>query len=144
MIRQCFRGADSRGRVAQVVEEDVQAGLEPRRAGLRVVHQELRDVIDGLRRGPRAEDLMPWVRLDLGELELCVVRIHGHKLVPRWRPKHLDDLHKLVHAGFSWEDGLAEHQLRGDACGGPDIDHRRVVGGPEYELGCTVVTRAYV
>lgn len=52
--------------------------------------------------------LLPWVTLDLRELELCVIRIHLPDLVPGRSTEHLDDLHQLIHTAVSWEDGLTQ------------------------------------
>ena len=37
--------------------------------------------------------LAPWMRLDLRELELGVVGIHGMDLLASWRAEHLNDLY---------------------------------------------------
>lgn len=61
------------------------------------------------------------MRLDLGELVLHVIGIHGTNLVTRRRSEDLDDLDKLVDAGLSWEQRLAKHELRHDATRRPNI-----------------------
>ena len=50
----------------------------------------------------------------------------------------------MVDAAFSWEDGLAEHQLSNDAAHRPDINVGAIVGVSEDELGGAVVARADV
>ena len=65
--------------------------------------------------------LVPRVCFDLWELELCVVGVHFTDLLLGGRAQDLDDLHQLVHAAVSREDGLAEEQLRKHAAGTPDI-----------------------
>ena len=48
-----------------------------------------------------AEHLGPWVRLDLRELELRVVGVHGVDLLLGGCAQHLDDLHQLVDAALT-------------------------------------------
>ena len=76
------------------------------------------------------------MRLDLGELELCVVRIHLLDLFPGGGAQDLDDLHQLVHPAVPGKDGLPQHQLGEDAARGPDVNVGGVVRGPKYQLGC--------
>ena len=64
-----------------------------------------------------APHFVEWMRLDLGELVLHVIRVHGLDLLSRWRTKHLDDLHQLVDPTLSREERLAEHELRHDTSG---------------------------
>jgi hypothetical protein len=40
--------------------------------------------------------LLPRVRLDLRELELCIVGVHFSDLLPGGCPEDFDDLHQLV------------------------------------------------
>jgi hypothetical protein len=47
------------------------------------------------------------MRLDLWELELRVVRIHGVNLLTSGGSEHLDDFNQLVHAALAGEQGLA-------------------------------------
>mmetsp|Transcript_18818 Transcript_18818/g.37965 ORF Transcript_18818/g.37965 Transcript_18818/m.37965 type:complete len:287 (+) Transcript_18818:456-1316(+) len=84
------------------------------------------------------------MRLDLGELELRVIRVHRHELVPCWRAQHLDDLDELVDPALAWEDRLSQDELGSDACRRPNVDDCRVIGGAEDELWRAVVTRADV
>ena len=74
------------------------------------------------------------MRLDLGKLELCVVRIHLLDLFPGGGAQDLDDLHQLVHPAVPGEDGLPQHQLGKDAARGPDVNVGGVVRGAEYQL----------
>jgi hypothetical protein len=46
---------------------------------------------------------VPWMSLDLRELELCVIGIHTLDFFPRWSTQNLDNLHKLIHGTFSRE-----------------------------------------
>lgn len=68
--------------------------------------------------------LVEWVRLDLGELVLHVVGVHGADLLAGGSSQDLDDLNQLVDAGLSLEQGLAKHELSHDASGRPDIYRR--------------------
>mmetsp|Transcript_13782 Transcript_13782/g.40813 ORF Transcript_13782/g.40813 Transcript_13782/m.40813 type:complete len:224 (+) Transcript_13782:903-1574(+) len=119
-------------RIPEVVEERVGAGRQRRRAPRGVVGEHRAHEVDGLRGRTRSEHLRPRMRLDLRELELAVVRVHGLDLLLARRPEHLDDLHELVHARLTREDGLAQEQFARDAALGPHVDSRRVVGRPEY------------
>ena len=56
--------------------------------------------------------LVEGMRLDLRELVLHVVGVHGANLFPGRGAKHLDDLHQLVDTRLTGEEGLAEHQFR--------------------------------
>lgn len=58
-------------------------------------------------KGWLATDLVPGVALDLREFEFRVVGVHLADLVARGSAQHLDDLHQLVHARVSGEDGLS-------------------------------------
>lgn len=55
----------------------------------------------GVWRHALAEDFRPGVGLDLWELELGVVGVHGMDLLFCRGPQHLDNLHQLVHAAFT-------------------------------------------
>ena len=55
------------------------------------------------------------VRFDLWELVLHIIRVHGFDLLPRRCPQNLDDLHQLVDAALTREQGLTQHQLSHDA-----------------------------
>jgi len=57
------------------------------------------------------------VGFDLWELVLHIIRIHGLDLFPRRCPQNLDDLHQLVDAALTREQGLTQHQLSHDASG---------------------------
>lgn len=61
------------------------------------------------------------MRLDLGELVLHVVGVHGADLLAGGSSQNLDDLDQLVDAGLSLEKRLAEHELSHDTSGGPDV-----------------------
>ena len=150
----------------QLVEEGVTHGLNRAQPRLGRVLEQLRNEVDRL--GSRAwpEDLREgqyyeWlcsvvrlavlyahlregVRLNLRELVLHVVRVHGLDLLPGGRAQDLDDLDELVDAALAREERLAEHKLRHDTARGPDVDVGGVVGGAEDELGGAVVARADV
>ena len=53
--------------------------------------------------------LVERVRLDLGELMLHVVWIHGADLLTGWSSENLDDLDKLVYARLAGEERLSQH-----------------------------------
>ena len=53
--------------------------------------------VHGIRGHALVEHARPGVGLDLGELELGVVGVHGVDLLLGGRAQHLDDLHQLVH-----------------------------------------------
>jgi len=82
--------------------------------------------------------------LDLRELELRVVRIHGHELLTRGSPQDLDNFYQLVYTTLSRKDWLPKYEFRRDACSGPDVDDRCVVGGSKDQLRCSIVPGAYV
>lgn len=72
--------------------------------------------------GPRDQAyLAERVRLDLWELVLHVVGVHGADLIAGGCSQHLDDLYQLVNARLAWEKRLSEHQLCHDATCRPDI-----------------------
>ena len=73
---------------------------------VRVIHENLRDHVDRVRRGSRSEDLVPGVRLDLREFEFGVVRVHAVDLLACGRPQHLDDFNQLVNSRFAREQRL--------------------------------------
>lgn len=50
-----------------------------------------------------AEDLGPGMRLDLRELELCVVGVHGIDLLPSGGTQDLDDLHQLIYPALTYK-----------------------------------------
>lgn len=61
------------------------------------------------------------MRLDLRELVLHVVGVHGANLISSRCSQHLDDLYELVNARLAWEKRLSEHQLCHDATRRPDV-----------------------
>jgi hypothetical protein len=65
--------------------------------------------------------LAEWMRLDLWELVLHVVRVHGTDLVSRWSTQDFDDLDQLVNARLAREQRLTKHELGHDAACGPHI-----------------------
>lgn len=68
--------------------------------------------------------LLPGMALDLGELELGVVRVHLTNLFPCRRSQHLDDLHQLIDARVTWENRLAQEQFSKYTTGTPNICKR--------------------
>lgn len=79
------------------------------------------------------------MRLDLRELVLHVIRIHGLDLLTSGCAEDLDDLHKLIDTTLAGEEGLAKHQLGHDTSSRPDIDICRVVGRPKDKLWRAIV-----
>ena len=91
------RVGQPRLRVAQIVEERMNHGVDGAESLRGGVLEKTSDQIDRI--GVRlAEHLIEGMRLDLGELVLHVVRIHGSDLLTRRGSQHLDDFHELVDA----------------------------------------------
>ena len=65
--------------------------------------------------------LVEGMRLDLRELVLHVVGIHGTDLLARGRAQDLDNLHELIDARLPGKEGLPEHELGHDASGRPHV-----------------------
>lgn len=132
------RVGEPSSRIPQFVEEGMAHGFNGRQPLGRSVFQEGRDEVNGLW-GCLAEDL-GWVSidcslprqracdrgketgqswtyliegmgLDLRELVLHVIGVHGANLLPSRGAEHLDDFHQLVNARFPREEGLAQHQF---------------------------------
>jgi hypothetical protein len=55
--------------------------------------------------------LVEWVRLNLREFVLHVIRVHGTDLVARGCAENFDDLDKLIDTRFAGEQRLPEHEL---------------------------------
>lgn len=68
-----------------------------------------------------AADLREWVWLDLWELMLHVVGVHGSDLFASRCTEDLDDFHELIDSRLSGEEWLTEHQFRHDASRRPNI-----------------------
>lgn len=88
--------------------------------------------------------LVERVGLDLRELVLHVVGVHGSDLFTSRSAKHFDDLNKLIDAGFAREEGLAKHQLCHDTASRPNIcicvSHTECTGkGIEHNIPILVV-----
>ena len=56
--------------------------------------------------------LIEWMRLDLWEFVLHIIRVHRLDLVPRWRPQNLDNFDQLIDPTFTRKEGLTEHEFR--------------------------------
>jgi hypothetical protein len=65
--------------------------------------------------------LVEWMRLYLRKLVLHVIRIHGANLLAGRRAQNLDNLDKLVNAGFARKERLTEHELSHDTSSRPHI-----------------------
>lgn len=55
--------------------------------------------------------LIEGVRLDLRELVLHVIGVHGANLLTGRGAEHLDDFHQLVDTRLTREERLAQHQF---------------------------------
>jgi hypothetical protein len=56
--------------------------------------------------------LIEWMRLNLREFVLHVIRVHRLDLLSRWRSQNLDNFDQLIDSTFAREEGLAEHEFR--------------------------------
>lgn len=107
-------------RVANLVEEGMYHGINGSKSLRRGVLEQSRDQVNGI--GVRfTEDLVERMGLDLWELVLHVVRVHGPNLITGWRSQDLDNFHQLVDARLSREQRLAKHQLGHDAASRPNV-----------------------
>jgi hypothetical protein len=113
--------------VPQLIEEGVDHGINGRQPLSRRVFQQLGDQIDRIRIGLPEHLYMrklgsQWIRgfftyltermrLDLGELVLHVVGVHGTNLISGRRAEDFNDLHELVNTRLSREQGLTKHEL---------------------------------
>lgn len=86
-----------RGRSTKFVKERVHHGVHSRLSLSWRVLEQSGDQVNGIGVG-LAEDLVERMRLDLRELVLHVVGVHGANLLPRGRTKYLDNLHELVNS----------------------------------------------
>ncbi len=109
--------------VPELVEEGMHHGIHGGKTLSRRVLEQAGDQVDGIGVG-LTEHLVERVRLDLRELVLHVVRVHGSDLFPSGRPQDLDDLDELVDARLSGEERLSQHELGHNAPGGPDVCFR--------------------
>ena len=66
-------------------------------------------------------NLVERMRLDLRELVLHVVRVHGANLVPCRCAKNLDDFDELVDTRLTRKEWLSKHELSHDTAGRPYI-----------------------
>lgn len=66
-------------------------------------------------------NLIKRMRLDLRELVLHVVGVHGADLVASRGAQNLDDLHQLVDTRLAGEEWLTKHELSHDAASRPHI-----------------------
>ena len=143
----------------------------------RCVLQQLRDEVDGagigLPENLRLVSYLPshteasggylikGMRLDLRELVLHVIGVHGANLIPCRCSQDLDDLDKLVDARLAGKQRLSEHEFGHDTAGRPNIyepvlatyrrmqgeertDFGGVIGRSKDELGGSVVPGADV
>ena len=123
-------------RISQLVEEGLNHGVNGRQSLRRRILEESGNKVNGVvgRFAKHLDSISRWatteisaayfierVRLDLGELMLHVIRIHGPNLVPGGSAKNLYDLHQLIDSRLTREKRLPEHQFCHDAPCGPDI-----------------------
>lgn len=131
------------GWVAKLVEEWMNHGVGSGQALSWCVLEEAGDEVNGVR-VCLSEDFIEWVWLDLWELVLHVVWVHGADLIPGWSSQHLNDLNELVNSRLSREEWLSEHQLCHDAASRPHINLGCVVCCAEDQLWGSVVSGADV
>jgi hypothetical protein len=129
---------ESSVRVSQLIKEGVDHSLDSGQTLCRCVFEKLRNEIDGAGIG-LAEDLFGSVskdsecdqrditylvegmRLDLRELVLHVVGVHGADLVASRGSQDLDDLDQLIDTRLAREQRLTKHELSHNTTSGPDI-----------------------
>ena len=103
-------------RIAQLIKERVSHGFDGRQSLGRRVFEKFGDKVDGVvvglskhlidvRQGGvstvvagRITHFIEGMRLDLRELVLHVIGIHGAYLIPRRRSQYLDDFDQLINA----------------------------------------------
>lgn len=107
-------------RLAKFVEKRVDHGVDSAQSLSRSVLEQFSYQVDGIRIG-LAEDLVEGMRLDLGELVLHIVRVHGPNLLSRRGTQHLDDFDQLVDTRLAGEERLAQHQFGHDTSRRPHI-----------------------
>lgn len=107
-------------RIPELVEEGVHHGVDGSLTLCWRILKQSGDKIDSIGVS-LSEDLVEGVRLDLRELVLHVVGVHGANLLPSRRAENLDDLDQLVNTRFTWEQRLTKHQLGHDTSSGPHI-----------------------
>ena len=96
--------------LAEVVEERLLQALHGFQSLVWIVLQDFVDQVDGFVHVGAAlagEYFDQLGGLDLWELELGIVGVHGMDLVSTGCAQDLDDLDQLVHARVAWEDWLA-------------------------------------
>ena len=142
--REVLSVGEARPAIAQLVEEGVGTPLEGLDAAVGGVRQRRADVVHCLFGRLGSEHFPPLAGLDLGELELGVVGVHGADLLPSGGAEDLDDLDELIDAGIAGEERLAEKELGPDTSLGPNVNGGRVVGAAKDELGGAIVARADV
>lgn len=65
--------------------------------------------------------LVEWMRFNLRELVLHVIRVHRLDLISRRCSQNLDNFHKLINATLSWEERLTEHEFRHHTTSRPNV-----------------------
>lgn len=99
--------------LTKFVEEGLTHGIDSRESLGWCILEKGRDQLNRLvRRFP--ENFVKRMRLDLGELVLHVIWIHGPNLVSGGRSEDFDDFNQLIDAGFSREKRLPKHELSHD------------------------------
>ena len=94
--------------IAQLIEERMHYGFQRLQTSLRVVHEQVRDEVDGFTRSFWAEDLAPSLLSYGGELKLWVARVHAVDLIFGRCSQHFDNLDELVNARLTREERLAD------------------------------------
>lgn len=95
--------------------------LKPERRG---VLQHLGHEVNGIDGSAMAEHFRPGQGLDLRELELGVVAVHGHDFFSCRGAQNFDDFDKLINARFAGEKRMSKHEFSHDTSGRPHIDSR--------------------
>lgn len=106
--------------IPEFVEEGVYHGVDGSLTLGWCVLQQSGDEVNGVSIS-LSEDLVEGVRLDLRELVLHVVGVHGANLLSSRRAEDFDDLNQLVNTRFTREQRLTKHQLSHDTSSGPHI-----------------------
>lgn len=106
--------------VPEFIEEGMDHGIDRRQTLGGGILKKEGDEVDSISVG-LLENLVERMRLDLRELVFHIVRVHGSNLLPSRCSEDLDDLHQLVNARLSREEGLSKHELGHYASSRPDI-----------------------
>ncbi len=132
------------GWVAQFVKKGVGASLEWAKTLEGSVAQELGHQIDRLWRSTVAKHFCPRMRLNLRELEVCVVGVHCMNLFTSRRADHFDNFDQLINVGLAGKDRGTKQHFSEHAAEGPNINSWRVVGCSKYQFRGAIIAAADV